>query len=201
MAFLAYKTIEAVQETYPQIVVNSEDFIPQKLPYFRVKNSLKEEIKINLKVYRSNEYFATENLVSPVLRAAWLPYINEINMWTHQAIRYNDDLSGVPDFMFTNLDKKQYEVMSYPIITTVEAKAENFVEGWSQCIMQMYACQKLNSKPNVIIFGIVTTGKQWEFGKLEGDIITKNTMGCDIYNLPKLLAILDYLLAEAKKQL
>jgi hypothetical protein len=200
MAFSDYKTYESVQAKYPQIVVNSSIFIP-KLQEIDVQISLQEEIDINLLTYRSNEFYATENLVSPVLRAAWRKYITEINMWTHQALKYDSDLSGVPDFMFTNLDKKQYEIMSYPIITSVEAKAENFVEGWSQCIVQMLACQKINTKPNVIIFGIVTTGKQWEFGKLEGNIVTKNTTGCGIDNLPKLMTILDYLLSEAKKQL
>ncbi len=201
MAFSDYKTYEAVQAKYPQIVVNNQEFIPQKLGLTRVKPSLKEEIDINLLTYRSNEFYAAENLVSPVLRAVWRKYMTEINMWTHQAIKYDTDLSGVPDFMFTNLDKKQYEIMSYPIITSVEAKAENFVEGWSQCIVQMLACQKINNKPNIVIFGIVTTGKQWEFGKLEGNIVTKNTTGCGIDNLAKLMTILDYLLSEAKKQL
>jgi hypothetical protein len=200
MAFLDYKTLEAVQAKYPQIVVKSNDFIPD-LQGIEVELPLQKEIKINLKTYRSNEFYATEALVSPVLRTAWRKYIDQVNMWTHQAIKYDDDLSGVPDFMFTHLKEEQYEVMSYPIITSVEAKAENFVEGWSQCIVQMLACQKLNTKPNVVIFGIVTTGKQWEFGKFEGNIVTKNTTGCGIDNLPKLMTILDYLLSEAKKQL
>ncbi len=201
MAFSAYKTLELVQDKYPQIEVRNQKFIPNDLEEFVVKPSLIEEIDLNLLTYRSNEFYATENLVSPILRAAWRKYMKEINMWTHQAIKYDEDLSGTPDFMFTHLKKEQYEVMSYPIITTVEAKAENFVEGWAQCITQMLACQKLNTKPNVVIFGIVTTGKQWEFAKLEENTVTKNIVGCDIYGLPKLLAMLDYLLGEAKKQL
>jgi hypothetical protein len=201
MAFSNYKTLELVKEKYPQVVVTNGKIIPQNLPEFEVNPLLAEEIELNLLTYRSNEYYATEGLVSPVLRAAWRKYMNEINMWTHQPISYNEDLSGVPDFMFTHLDQRQYEVMSYPIVTSVEAKAENFVEGWSQCIVQMLACQKLNPKPNVIVFGIVTTGKQWEFGKLVGNLVTKNTTGCGIDNLPKLMTILDYLLSEAKKQL
>ncbi len=201
MAFSDYKTLEAVQAKYPQVVVKNEKFIPLNLGEFQVNPSLVEEIDINLKTYRSNEFYATETLVSPILRTVWRKYIAQVNMWTHQAIKYDDDLSGVPDFMFTHLKDEQYEVMSYPVITSVEAKAENFVEGWSQCIVQMLACQKINKNPNVIIFGIVTTGKQWEFGKFEGNIITKNTTGCGIDNLPKLLTILDYLLNEAKKQL
>ncbi len=201
MAFSDYKTLEAVQAKYPQIVVKNEKFIPINLSEFQVNPSLIEEIDINLKTYRSNEFYATEALVSPILRTVWRKYIAQVNMWTHQAIKYDDDLSGVPDFMFTHLKDEQYEVLSYPIITSVEAKAENFVEGWSQCIVQMLACQKINNKPNVVIFGIVTTGKQWEFGKFEGNIVTKNTTSCGIDNLPKLMTILDYLLGEAKKQL
>ncbi len=201
MAFSAYKTLELVQEKYPQIEVNNQKFIPNDLEEFIVKPSLVEEIDLSLLTYRSNEFYATENLVSPILKAAWRKYMKEMNMWTHQAIKYDEDLSGVPDFMFTNLEKEQYQKMSYPIITTVEAKAENFVEGWAQCITQMLACQKLNTKPNVIIFGIVTTGKFWEFGKMENDKVVIHTNSYSVENLPKLLAILDYLLGEAKKQL
>jgi hypothetical protein len=201
MAFSDYKTLEAVQAKYPQIVVQTDDIIPTDLPLFEVSQYFAGEISFNLRTYRSNEFLAAENLVSPVLRTVWKSHSSEINYWSHQSIKYDDDLSGVPDFMFSHLKEKQYEVMSYPIITSVEAKAENFVEGWSQCIVQMLACQKLNTKPNVVIFGIVTTGKQWEFGKFEGNIVTKNTTGCGIDNLPKLMTILDYLLSEAKKQL
>ena len=205
MAFSAYKTLEFVQQQYPQIIVKNQKFIPDFLEDFVVKESLKEEIDLNLLTYRSNEFYATENLVSPILRAAWRKYMKEMNMWTHQAIKYDEDLSGTPDFMFTNLEQEQYQKMSYPvvttIVTTVEAKAENFVEGWAQCITQMLACQKINTKPNVIIFGIVTTGKFWEFGKMENNNVIIHTNSYSIENLPKLLGILDYLLNEARKQL
>lgn len=201
MAFPAYKTLELVQDKYPEIEVRNQEFIPNDLEEKNITTEIKEDIAFSLKTYQSNEFYFEENLVSPLLRYGWRSYMQEINMWTHQAIKYDEDLSGTPDFMFTHLKKEQYEVMSYPIITTVEAKAENFVESWAKCITQMLACQKLSTKSNIIIFGIVTTGKQWEFAKLEGNIVTKNIVGCDIYGLPKLLAMLDYLLSEAKKQL
>ncbi len=201
MAFSNYKTIESIQIKYPQIVVISKGFIPQKLHLIRVKPSLQEEVTLNLKTYRSNEYYATESLISPILRAVWRKYMEEINLWTHQTIKYDDDLTGIPDFMFTKLVNEQYQVLSYPIITTVEAKAENFVEGWAQCIVQMLACQKLNKNPNIVVFGIVTTGKFWEFAKLECNIATIHNYSYTINDLPKLVTTLDYLLSEAKIQL
>jgi hypothetical protein len=83
--------------------------------------------------------------------------------------------------MFTRLDQKQYQILSYPIVTTVETKSDNFVEGWAQCIAQMLACQKLNTNPNVIILGIITTGKLWEFAKLEGNIVAIHNVSYAIY--------------------
>ncbi len=201
MAFSDYKTYEAVQAKYPQIVVQSGDIIPADLLEIKKLDTfLIEDIKFNLKTYRSNEYFASEALVSPVLRYVWKKHSQEINFWTHQPIKYDNDLSGTPDFMFTHLDREQYKLMSYPIITSVEAKSENFTEGWSQCITQMLACQKINVKP-ITVFGMVTTGKLWEFGKMEGDVVTQHPTAFGIENLPKLISILDYLLVEAKKQL
>ncbi len=200
MAFSDYKTYEAVQAKYPQLVIRSGAIIPTNLPELLPSDALAEDIAFNLKTYRSNEYFASEALVSPVLRYVWKKHSKEINFWTHQAIRYDDDLTGVPDFMFTHLDREQYKVLSYPIITSVEAKAENFTEGWSQCITQLLACQKLSPKP-IVVMGIVTTGKIWEFGKLDGNIVIQHPSAFTIDNLPKLISILDYLLVEAKKQL
>ncbi len=201
MAFSDYKTLESVKAKYPHIYIQEGKFIPNNLLFIEVNPYLQDEIDFNISTYKSNEFLAAENLVSPILRAAWRPYSDCINYWSHQGIKYDDDLSGVPDFLFTNLDHKQYKIMSYPILTSVEAKAENFVEGWSQCIVQMLACQKLNSKPNVVVFGIVTTGKFWEFAKLEDNIVVIHSASYAIENLPKLMTILDYLLNEAKKQL
>ena len=201
MAFTDYKNLTILKAKHPQIIVKSEEFIPE-LPLLEIEATLQKDVKKNLRTYRSNEFYATETLVSPILRYVWQNmYWEDMNMWTHQAIKYDDDLCGVPDFMFTHLDQKQYQILSYPIITTVEAKADNFVEGWAQCIAQMLACQKLNTKPNVIIYGIVTTGKVWEFAKLEQNLCTKNTNVCSIDELPKLVSIISYLLGEGKKQL
>ncbi len=201
MAFTDYKNLTILKAKHPQIIVNAEDFIPD-LPEIEVESYLQRDIKRNLETYRSNEFYACEALVSPVLRYVWQNmYLRDMNMWTHQGIKYDDDLCGVPDFMFTHLDQKQYQILSYPIITTVEAKADNFVEGWAQCIAQMLACQKLNTKPNIIILGIVTTGKLWEFAKLEADIVAIHNVSYAIGDLPKLITVLNYLLGEAKKQL
>jgi hypothetical protein len=201
MAFTDFKNRESLKAKFPHIVQKTGDFIPENLEHCEVDALLLDFIKISKKVYRSNEFFASEGFISPILRVVWKKYLTEMNMWTHQAIKYDNDLSGVPDYMFTYLDQEQYDLLSYPIVTTVEAKAENFVEGWAQCAAQMIACQKLNEKPDVIIFGIVTTGKIWEFARMEGNLIIVDENSYSIDNLQKLMNILNYILSEAAKQL
>jgi hypothetical protein len=187
MAFTNFKNIKAVKDKYPHIIVRTGNLIPMDLPEIKVNPYLQEEILLNLETYRSNEFYASETLVSPVLREAWKPFRKKMNLWTHQAIRFNEELSGVPDYMFTYLDQEQYEILSYPLLTTVEAKAENFEEGWGQCLAQMIAFREINQMPDMTIFGIVTTGKFWEFGKLEGNTLLKNA--------------LVYILQETQKQI
>jgi hypothetical protein len=38
----------------------------------------------------------------------------------------------------------------------------------------LIAAQKLNEKASVTIFGIVSNGTVWQFGKLEANFFTKN---------------------------
>lgn len=204
MAFTDYKNLTILKAKHPQIIVKSERFIPEleRIAHLENNDYVRENISLSLQTYQSNEFYIEENLVSPILRYVWQNmYFTDINMWTHQEIEYDTDLSGTPDYMFTFLDQKQYQILSYPILMIIESVEYDFVEGWAQCIAQMLACQKLNNNPNVIIFGIVTTGKVWEFAKLEDNICIKNTSACGIEDLPKLITILNYLLGEAKKQL
>jgi hypothetical protein len=201
MAFTDFKNINAVKQKYPQIILKTGSFIPLDLPLKTLNPYFEEEITLNIESFRSNEFYASETLISPVLREVWKPYRKKLNLWTHQAIRFDDELVGIPDYMFSNLVEEQYEVLSYPLLTTVEAKAENFEEGWGQCLAQMLAFREINKNTDIRIYGIVATGKYWEFGKLEGDLFTKNTRVCSIDELARLVSILDFILMDSLAQM
>jgi hypothetical protein len=55
----------------------------------------------------------------------------------------------------------------------------------------LVAAQKLNENEKMPVYGIVTDGKYWEFGKLEGHIFTKNLENFSVDDLPELLGVLD----------
>jgi|GEM_PF-4058221 len=51
----------------------------------------------------------------------------------------------------------------------------DFEQGWGQCLAELVALQKINENPKRAVFGIVTDGNLWQFGKLAVDTFTKDS--------------------------
>jgi hypothetical protein len=74
-------------------------------------------------------------------------------------------------------------VFEEPYLIVVEAKKDNFEEGWGQCLAELITAQKLNGNTKTEIFGIVSNGKFWEFGRLLENSFEKNIKICQLnYN-------------------
>ncbi len=91
-------------------------------------------------------------------------------------------------------------VFDKPYLLLVEAKQDNFEAGWAQCLAEMIAAQRLNQDPQIIIFGIVSNGDRWQFGKLEAEVFTRNITFFSIQELNPLFAALNYIFQQCKVQ-
>jgi hypothetical protein len=80
----------------------------------------------------------------------------------------------------------------------VEAKQDKFEEGWSQCLAEMIAVQRINDDFVSDVFGIVSNGKIWQFGKLVGDVFTRNKNLYMIQDLDKLFAAVNYIFQQCE---
>ena len=103
-------------------------------------------------------------------------------------------LDGYCDYI-VSLNAEQYYI-SAPIVTIVEAKKEDLVEALGQCIATMYAAQLFNARENQAIscvYGIVTTGTNWKFIRLEGDTVYIDTEEYYLKDLGLLLGILIFM--------
>jgi hypothetical protein len=89
-------------------------------------------------------------------------------------------------------------MLEKPLLVMVEAKQNNFTEGWGQCLAELLTAQKLNQNDKAV-HGIVTDGELWQFGKLEGMVFTKNETVVAVSDLQKLFAALAYVLNEVGK--
>ncbi len=84
-------------------------------------------------------------------------------------------------------------VLETPIVIVVEAKNNDFEQGWGQCLAELVASQKINKNDQKPVYGIVTNGNLWQFGRLLADLFTKNDKNYTIDALQELYGDLEYL--------
>lgn len=200
MAFTNYKSIADVLKSFP-LSYQEKDFVQniefECNDYFvsRLKTVVQEGIVFN------SEYAICENIISPILTEVWRNYIQSFLIWSHQPLTYDDNLSGVPDYVVAQRSPRGKVVLEKPYVILVEAKKDNFEEGWGQCLAEMLAAQKINDDLTKKLFGVVSNGKLWEFGVLEAEIFTKNRKYYVLDNLEELLGAVNFLFSESAAQL
>lgn len=200
MSFSNYKSIGEVLKEY-QIIYTEENFI-EETP-FNISNYFQEDLEIVIKdgVVDSSEYAICENLIYPVLKEVWKVYKEHFILWSHHSFNYDEKLNGFPEYILAKRSPLGKLVFDKPYLVIVEAKKDDFEHGWSQCLAEMIAAQKLNDEVEIIIFGIVSNGDRWQFGKLEKSKFTKNQRLYSLQQLKELFAAVNYIYQQSQLEL
>ena len=106
-------------------------------------------------------------------------------------------LTGVCDFLIS-LSPTQFHLEA-PIVVLVEAKKDNPVLGFGQCVAEMLAAQRFNAeKKNDLpcIYGAATTGTVWQFLKLEARKLYIDRAVYSIGQCDKILGILSSMVEQ-----
>ncbi len=106
-------------------------------------------------------------------------------------------LTGVCDFLIS-LSPTQFHLEA-PIIVLVEAKKDNPVLGFGQCVAEMLAAQRFNTdRGNDLpcIYGAATTGTIWQFLKLEAQKLYIDSAVYSIGQCDKILGILSSMVKQ-----
>lgn len=191
-SFSTFKTLEAALIHF-DIQENSQTLFPNIEIKVPVPETLKEELTFNMTQmpYKVSEASICEMVIFPILKTVWKNFTSKLLLWSHKGIGKDSENSGIPDYI---LAKRSHlgRVMDSPLLVMIEAKKDNFDEGWGQCVVQMHTAQSLNNdeKP---IYGIVSNGDSWQFGQLEGNIFSLDTTSISVGDLPKLFNILYHL--------
>lgn len=160
MAFSNFKNISEVQKKY-NIKYKEKIFVTARkaeLPEAFVKDF--EFCKENIDVF-SSEASRSEVIISPILREIYKKYYTEYSFWIQKSIFYDDILCGTPDYIFSVRSKLGKTVLEKPIVIVVEAKRNDFEQGWGQCLAELVASQKINDDFKSPVYGIVTDGNLW----------------------------------------
>ena len=143
-----------------------------------------------------SEKAKSELLVSPILVEVRRLACDRVQLFSGEEFNVDRDrgLNGFCDFLFSR-SATSY-IIQAPVLMLVEAKKGELDVGWGQCVAEMVAAQIFNQskdKPLPIIYGSVTSGKLWQFLRLEGKDVTIDTNEYQVMPVERILGILSWM--------
>jgi hypothetical protein len=196
MAFSDFKKISEVQEKF-RIRYSANDFfeVEEAKPSEQFLQDFEFSMQ-HINVF-SSEASRCEAVIFPILREVYKRYADSYALWIKEPITYDETLNGTPDYLISTKSELGITVVGTPLIMLVEAKKNDFEQGWGQCLSELVAAQKINDDPSFPVYGIVTDGTLWEFGRLVNDTFTRNRTNFTLANLPVLFGAIDSVFKEA----
>jgi hypothetical protein len=196
MAFTDFKSIQQVQQTF-NIKYTEENYIEydelEPSPTFLEEFNFSRQ---NIDVF-SSEAARCENIIYPIIREVYKKYVAKFSLWSHHTLSYDEVLTGTPDYLITSKSPLGKTILGLPLIVIVEAKQNNFMAGWGQCLAELLAAQKLNQNETLPVQGVVTDGETWHFGKLVRQVFIKNETVLAISDLKKIFGAISCLLRDS----
>jgi hypothetical protein len=199
MAYSGFPNLAAVASEYRLQVVEAAFVVPVPGPvndYFRAEF----EFTRSEMICTNSELTAAETMVFPILREVWRAYHDTLTLWPHEPLNFDARLSGTPDYFVAKRSPLGKYVRDLPYLVIVETKKDDFEQGWGQGLAGMVAAQKLNRTPNTTVYGIVTNGLGWQFGRLESNQFTLDPRQKGLWDLNDLCAAIRYVFEECKRQ-
>ena len=146
-----------------------------------------------------SEKAKSELLVSPILVEARRLVNETVQLFSGEEFNVDRDrgLNGFCDFVFSRSTAPF--LIEAPVLMLVEAKRGELDAGLGQCIAEMVAAQIYNrteGKEVSTIYGSVTSGKLWQFLKLEGNDVTIDINEYSVMPIQKVLGILEWILSQ-----
>jgi hypothetical protein len=199
MSYSQYKQIADVLKQF-QIVYTEQNFLEELA--FDISKPFLEDLELTMRdgVPFSTEFAICENIIYPTLKEVWKQYRQDFVIWSHHSLNFDENLNGFPEYILAKRSSLGKLVLEQPYFLLVEAKQDKFGEGWGQCLAEMVAAQQLNQHP-IIVYGIVSNGRYWEFGKLENSQFTRNLTSYGIQFVEQLCAVLNYIFKQCEAQL
>ena len=193
-------TLEAVRKTFQLQTDEAADIssdIEPVTPSALLTTTLARKVPLALAI--GTEKASSELIVADILVELREKFEQRISFFSgiDFSVDVESGLTGVCDFLIS-LSPTQFHLEA-PIIVLVEAKKDNPVLGFGQCVAEMIAAQRFNAeKGNDLpcIYGAATTGTMWQFLKLEAQRLHIDRAVYSIGQCDKILGILSSMVKQ-----
>lgn len=201
-SFSSFKTLEMALAHFNITTVSKNIFsISEKMP-ISPSLYLMEELDFNLNetAYKASEAAICEAIIYPVVKEVWKSFKKHLFLWSHKSLSQVGKNAGIPDYIVAKRSPLGNAVMDLPMLVMIEAKKDDFDEGWGQCVAQMRFAQQL-SKGEYTIYGIVSNGDMWQFAYLTEDTLTQNNLFATIQDVQGIFNVLYQIFSACQKQI
>ena len=146
-----------------------------------------------------SEKAKSELLVSPILVELLRLANNQIQLFSGEEFNVDRErgLNGFCDFLLSKSTISS--IIQAPIVMLVEAKKGELDVGLGQCAAEMVAAQIFNAnedKTIPVVYGCVTSGKLWQFLKLENQDLTLDLNEYQVTPVERILGILRWMVSD-----
>jgi hypothetical protein len=200
MPFGKFKTYEEVATKF-HVTLKRISFVQEK--ELHVDKALFNFVASNL---INPSSYISENALCETIIANILNIVKKegpLEVWSHVTFNVSeaDGLVGEPDFLIAPVANIG-TTFTVPVLCVVEAKKDDFTGGWGQALATMIAVQKYNDDTEKEVFGSVTNGDIWQFGKLQGHELSMETVSYSATeDLQRLFNVIHWLFSEAEKRI
>jgi hypothetical protein len=194
MPYSQFTTIEQAVAAFQLSIQDSiqvfSDAVPIS-PSARLKETLDETLDLAASI--STEKARSELIITPILLEVRRIFKGQIGYFSGTTFDVDSllGLNGICDFVLSASNNQT--LITAPVLTVVEAKDNDIRLGLGQCAAEMVAAQLFNKRrgqSELPIYGVVSTGTNWKFLKLEEKILFIDRSEYFILQLDKILGIL-----------
>ncbi len=169
---MSYGTFESVEQVAGTFSIKVKDgsiisSISIEIPELLL-NNIRRRL-LNSLSFR-NEATICNKIITPMLNIVE-ENNKPLNVWIQEPFNVDKEkgLVGEPDYLIA--PATDYGGMDLPPLCIIEAKKQDWDEGWTQALAEMVAA---SIKGANICYSVVTTGKIWQFSKLEDNVFIKD---------------------------
>jgi len=141
-------------------------------PYPSAIDPLRRQLQRNRdRIELINETARREALIAPILFE--IADLADRRIYIEYAIDIDEHLRGILDYYIASPDPND----PHYNLAIVEAKQSDLVRGFTQLAVELIALDRWTRSQNPVLYGIVTTGEDWQFGTFDRHdrIITQDT--------------------------
>ncbi len=139
-----------------------------------------------------SEKARSEFIVAPILLACRELVSGELAIFSGQRLDVDPSRGLVGECDYILARTVAVPRLRAPLVTIMEAKRGDIELGLGQCVAQMVAARLFNERAGLTapLYGVLTTGEDWQFLKLDGDVVTLHANRLYLDSLGLVLAAL-----------